>query len=153
MGSYPQDRFGGSGGGGTGPGRPPKTSEQETIESYTRIAQSLISNGKFQFAARVAVGTALRLTGTDTLASVAIAAAKGYQVAQSQGVASGIKTAVFEFAKGQVTGAVAGSIASGAVQYVVQEVGVHLQPVGENIIEAALATSLEQLSSIRKSLK
>jgi hypothetical protein len=60
---------------------------------------------------------------------------------------------VFEFAKGQVTGAVAGSIASGAIQYAVREAGVYLQPEGERIIEAALASSLEQLSSIRKSSK
>jgi len=52
-----------------------------------------------------------------------------------------------------MTGAVAGSIASSAVQYAVREAGVRLLPEGESIVEAALASSLEQLSSIRKSLK
>ena len=102
-------------GGGSGSGTRGNNSVSKGVEEIKR----LVANKEFKFAANVAVGTALKMTGTDTLAAAVIAGAKGYQEYRTRS-RTRVRKGTVEFAKGQISGAVAGAIASNAVGSVSQ---------------------------------
>ena len=107
--------------------------------------KDLLARKEFRFAARVALGTMLKMTGTDLLASAVIAAAKGYQEAEKHGLESGVEKATVEFVKGQVVGAIADGIASSAVQYATSTGGLELDRAGKEIVTDAVASAIVAL--------
>lgn len=127
-----------SSGGGEAGGGGGTSQEKSEIEE-------LLENKEFKFAASVAIGTAMKVTGTDTMAAVAIASAKGYQDYKKQGAASGVATATKEFAKGQIVGAVAGAVTSSAVGYAKITNNLKLSSQGTRIVTDAVASALEQI--------
>ena len=134
---------GGGRGAGGGAGDGSGNRRSNSVSEGVKDVKELMRNKEFKFAANVAVSTALKVTGTDTLAAAAIAGAKGYQEYRRHGLEAGIRKGTVEFAKGQVTGLVAGAIASNAVGSAAQSL--KISKVGKGIATAAVSSALEQL--------